>query len=131
MIYTSYFGNYKNFPTNCVAISITQYPPKGWKGLELRSLAPSVQLLNDYKQKAIDEYVFELRYLAQLNKDSNLRESIKAVLLELDKKYENVILCCYEKSGDFCHRHVLAQWLGGDGGLKVHIEEFGENGVTG
>jgi len=45
MIYTSYFANWRNFPVNSVAISITRFPPKNWTGLEIKSLAPSEKLL--------------------------------------------------------------------------------------
>jgi uncharacterized protein (DUF488 family) len=24
---------------------------------------------------------------------------------------EGKVLLCYEKSGDFCHRHLVAEWL--------------------
>lgn len=43
-------------------------------------------------------------------------------LIELKKKFtpeqilemlpDKCILLCYEKTGDFCHRHLLAEWLG-------------------
>jgi len=29
-----------------------------------------------------------------------------------EKIGDNVVLCCYEKPGDFCHRHILIKWLG-------------------
>ncbi|WP_292473800.1 DUF488 family protein [Methanosphaera sp.] len=112
-IYTSYFANWHNFPEGSIIVSITRFAPKGWNGLELRSCAPSEGLLRDYKNGNIDEYIFEQRYIMQLNKDSNLRERIKAVLNELVKK-NDVILCCYEKKGDFCHRNILSKWLSPD-----------------
>ena len=34
-------------------------------------------------------------------------------------KCDNIILLCYEKSGDFCHRHILADWLEENFGYKV------------
>lgn len=36
---------------------------------------------------------------------------------------KDVALCCYEKPGDFCHRHILAKWLTENTGIK--ITEFG------
>ena len=120
-IYTSYFGNYRNFPEGSVTVSITRFPPKNWKGLQLQSLAPTADKLQKLKNKEIDETVFSYQYLAQLNKDSNLRERVKAVLYHLDKEYKNVILCCYETKDEFCHRHILAEWL------NMNIKELGEN----
>ena len=34
----------------------------------------------------------------------------------------NTILLCYEKSGDFCHRHVLADWL--EENFEYKVEEY-------
>lgn len=45
MIYTSYFGNWKNFPIGAYVVSITRFPPKNWSGLEMKNLAPSEELL--------------------------------------------------------------------------------------
>ncbi len=36
---------------------------------------------------------------------------------------QDVALCCYEKPGDFCHRHILAKWLTEKTGIE--IKEFG------
>ena len=126
-IYTSYFSNWRNFPEDSIVISITQYAPKGWKGLELRSCAPSEGLLHDWKNGSIDEYIFKQRYLMQLNKDSNLRQRIIALLKGLMKEHnKDIILCCYEKTGDFCHRNILREWLLPD----IMINELGDNNGT-
>ena len=111
-IYTSYFANWHNFPKDSIIISITRYPPKGWKNLELQSLAPSATLLQDWKNGSIDEYIFKQRYIMQLEKDSNLRPRAIALLKGLIQEHnKDIVLCCYEKSDDFCHRHILAEWL--------------------
>ena len=120
-IYTSYFGNYRNFPANSVAVSITQFPPKGWKGLEIKSVAPTADKLMRYKNHEIDETIFSYQYLAQLNKDNNLKPRVQALLQYLEKQYENVILCCYETPDNFCHRQKLSDWL------DMNIKELGEN----
>jgi uncharacterized protein (DUF488 family) len=46
------------------------------------------------------------------------------VLLDLQKLAGDKIPCllCYEKPGDFCHRHIVAEWLHNN--LGVHVEEF-------
>jgi hypothetical protein len=36
------------------------------------------------------------------------RSSIKEVLRDLG---DDAVLLCYEKPGQFCHRHLVAQWL--------------------
>lgn len=120
-IYTSYFGNYRNFPTNSVTVSITRFPPKGWKGLEIQSVAPTADKLMKFKNHEIDENIFSWQYLMQLNKDSNLKPRVQAMLRFLDETYGNVVLCCYETANEFCHRHLLADWL--DMNIKEIINE--------
>lgn len=46
-----------------------------------------------------------------------------------EKIGDNVVLCCYEKPGDFCHRHILIKWLGEGQELswlkfKIDLESF-------
>ena len=31
----------------------------------------------------------------------------------------DAILCCYEKSGEFCHRHMAAAWLQDELGIEI------------
>lgn len=43
--------------------------------------------------------------------ERNLKaEDIKIVLNSI---HRDIILCCYETPEEFCHRHILAEWLGG------------------
>ena len=32
---------------------------------------------------------------------------------------DDCVLLCYEKSGDFCHRHLVANWLSDNLGIEV------------
>lgn len=43
----------------------------------------------------------------------------KVDILELLKDEENPILLCYEKGQDFCHRHVLAEYIEMKYGITV------------
>ena len=44
------------------------------------------------------------------------------VLKFLDSFETDIILLCYEKSGDFCHRHIVADWIESE--LKKRVEEY-------
>ena len=109
-IYTSYFGNYKNFPEGSLVIGVVRHPPNE-SVLNFEQLAPSVELLRQYKNKQIDEFVFKIVYLTELADRGLNSKAIKEVLLDVAKD-KDVILCCYEKPEDYCHRHILAKWLG-------------------
>ena len=118
-IYTSYFANLKNLEKDdIVPIGICCYPPKWFKGPNLRAIAPSPDILEKCKSSHAE---YEKRYRAEvlsLFKDANiLLERISFISCGKD-----AALCCYEKPSDFCHRHILAKWLEEQTGIKV--EEF-------
>lgn len=105
LIKTSYFGNWRNFPKDYTQISVAQYSPPAWSGDIFKELAPSVELLYKWKQNKITEKEYKNIYLAELN-SKFMPEEV------LEKLPEKSLLLCYEKAGSFCHRHILADWLG-------------------
>lgn len=112
MIQTSYFANHRNFPKNKRLISISRFTPKWFKeDYNALELAPSSKLLKDYKDGLIDEAGYDKRY-----KEETLS---KLDPKEIAKKYKDSIFLCYE-SDDFCHRHIVADWLRDNG---ENIEE--------
>lgn len=129
MIYTSYFAKIKKMPENIVPVSISQWPPKGYEGLQCKDLAPTKDILMEYKNSNEDDKVKESRYneryinevLGKLDLKqvlSNLQSQIDMDtldLLETDKIWESknlhIALVCFEKSGDFCHRNLVAEKL--------------------
>lgn len=118
-IYTSYFANLKNLEKDdIVPIGICCYPPKWFKGPNLRAIAPSPDILEKCKSSHAE---YEKRYRTEvlsLFKDANiLLERISFI-----SGGKDAALCCYEKPSDFCHRHIFAKWLEEQAGIKV--EEF-------
>lgn len=97
MIFTSYFANYRNFG-DLTPISISRFPPKGFKGEQRLDLAPSSSLLKRYKEGLVSEEEYAIEYLASLPEEINIPD--------------NTVLLCYEKKGDFCHRRLLGDKLG-------------------
>lgn len=113
MIYTSYFSNWRNFPEGAKVVGITQYPPKGWDTTKQNwtGLAPSPELLQQFKNHQINEAVFKFQYLEELEKKyGNKKQDIVNYLKHISQEHD-LVLCCYEKKGDFCHRHILREWL--------------------
>ena len=105
--YTSYFSNYRRFPENAKLFSIAQYTPKTKTPIEsLIELAPSKQLIHAMKDGLINEEQFTQEYVKQLNKLCKLPN-----LLSYCSQHDIVIFLCYEKPSDFCHRHILADYL--------------------
>lgn len=89
--------------------SIALYPPKGWRGLEIEELAPDPYMFNLYKTGVMMEDTFKRLYHRQLEEitQNRIEEIVKQASCGND-----IALLCYEAPGDFCHRKVLADFMG-------------------
>ena len=118
MIYTSYFANIiKLDKSKYLPVGITRYPPKWFIGHNIEMVAPSKELLLKWKNKEVDEDTYKIWYIDDL-------ESKKVQILKyfslLNRPYaKDIVLCCYEKSNDFCHRHLFREWLSENLNLEV------------
>lgn len=126
MIYTSYFAKIKKSPWYYTPVSICAKPPNGYSGLEYKKLAPSYSILMEYKRAPDKEqYIkrFESEILDKLNPHDVVKDllALTGNLKGLDYGPE-ILLVCYEKPSDFCHRHLVANWLNEYG---YQIEELG------
>lgn len=118
MIYTSYFAKIRKFSNNIIPVSIARFQPK-WLDKNIiicNELAPSIKCLTDYKEtNNQDEYI--KTYIEDILSKYNAHDIIK--LLESKTGIKDIVnnpnthiaLCCYEKPTDFCHRHLLADFL--------------------
>lgn len=73
----------------------------------LISLAPSIKLLNDYRNNKIDWNEYKKRYIKEM-------ESKNELISELKKRSDNgeiITLLCWEKSDEFCHRKLLKELI--------------------
>ena len=101
MIYTTYFAKTKSIEEKDKLVSITRFPPKNINMKSFQKLAPSKELLKKYKADGDKEH-----FKNEFNKYLDSLD-VKAFAEFLD----GYMLCCYEKSTDFCHRHLVAEWF--------------------
>jgi len=110
---TSYFAKYKKIEN---AVSIALSSPKGFKGKEYKKLAPPSWLLKKYKNDNDKDFYIKAYYDEVLNN------------LDPDKVYKELgkdaVLLCWEKSGKFCHRYLVSEWLSHN--LKICITEYSD-----
>ena len=108
MIYTSYFAKKKEiedtYGLKCISISL--WTPKGITIDKYPQLAPTKDILTKYKANP-DKAKYYHRY-------------INEVLSKLDvnkvyKDLDGYVLLCYEKTEDFCHRHIVSEWFRNNG----------------
>lgn len=127
MIYTSYFANLKNLPDNFIPISICGKAPEGYTGLQYRKLAPKYDFFMEGKKNHDNDYYikcFDERVLSKLDVLTVIRNLID--LIPADSQAKQICLICYEKPEDFCHRHLVSQWLN-DNGFECKEWENNQN----
>ena len=113
MIYTSYFAKLKYLPDNVVPIAICGKTPDWYKGLQYKKLAPKYDFFIKWKKNHDNEYYikcFNEQVLNKLNASQVIME-LKHLCKNYSNNYSDICLICYEKSSDFCHRHLVANWL--------------------
>ncbi len=119
-IYTSYFANVKNVPEHISPVSIARFPPRWFKGLCFMDIAPPKELLWKSKQGKITEDEYTAQYISCLERKFTPESLIRKLKTLFGGK--DIILLCFERRGEFCHRRLLAEWL--QSGLNILVEEL-------
>ena len=111
-------GNYEECKVgNLISISGDRGRKVGYIGKALPKLAPKKAFWNIFNSN-----------IGKIPEEQNIRyyieEYYKQVLSKVDieellKDEKDPILLCYEKGQDFCHRHVLAEYIEMKYGIKV------------
>ena len=120
MIGTSYFASrvvkaVKGKPVRLVSISlVTRY----CKCERYKALAPTKEMIELAHAGKFDEYT--KRY----------REEILSKLdpLKVYEELDGAILLCWEKSGSFCHRRLVAEWL--EAATGEEVPELDEDSIV-
>lgn len=112
MIYTTYFAKLKSLPKDIIPISICGKAPDWYKGIQYKKLAPKYDFFIRWKETHDNDYYikcFKEQVLDKLNAWD--------VVSELVGPHSgiDIALVCYEKPADFCHRHLVAEWLRDNG----------------
>ncbi len=121
MLSTSYFANVldRNHPSaeNVIPVSISRMIPAYFDGIAMNDVAPSQALVMASKNGLISDAEYRLRYqkevLDHLDLTAFLKHLAEVTGVEdpVGDKEHLIVLCCYEKNGEFCHRHLLADYL--------------------
>ena len=114
MIYTSYFAKLKDLPEHIIPISICGKAPNWYKGLQYKKLAPKYDFFMEWKKNHDNDYYIKC-FIEQVLDNLNVLTVLRD-LIDLANSKDSLIgkefcLICYEKPDDFCHRHLVANWL--------------------
>lgn len=108
---TSYYAKNHDHPN---AVSIAGKAPHWYKGREYKKLAPKWGFFQKYKNDGNEDDYTVSYYLEVLSKLDPQEV--------YDELGEDAVLLCWEQTGHFCHRHLVAQWFEEE--LGVDIEEL-------
>lgn len=100
MIYTSYFGSPK-IRNRQELYSIARSSPKTFIGGRISKLMPGWDLISHWKRNK-DKLYYREKYALVLAKCDVHRAG---------EVLQGKTLLCWEASGYFCHRHLVAEWL--------------------
>jgi uncharacterized protein YeaO (DUF488 family) len=109
MIYTSYYANHRKWAEHLLTeYQISNTKPKWWSFdiAKIDELIPPWALVDGYKKGTVTEKQFETAYTEQLNASGINSQYLSKLLVT-----EDILLLCWEKPGQFCHRHILREWL--------------------
>ncbi|WP_193200385.1 DUF488 family protein [Nostoc sp. MG11] len=122
-IYTSYYtGTIKG-----EAVSISLYPPKRFQGRHLPLFAPTPELLKWWKSSTKDASA-QQEYKQQFRNILDSRQQLIDLWVRKQQQSSaDLTLCCFEKSGDFCHRHQVGEEV-----VQTYLPEYwgGEIGTS-
>lgn len=113
-MYTGYFAKLKSYEeAGLVPVSIALKTPDWYHGAQYKKLAPKWSFFSEWKNgshKGDNDYYmqhFKTEVLDNLDPEQVVKELEGFTGVSRDK----IILICYEKPGDFCHRHLVSMWL--------------------
>lgn len=107
-IYTSYFAKLNKIDSNIKPVAICAMIPKNIKIPNIKKLAPTWDILKEYKTtNNKDKYT--LRYKSEVLQHISCQKLLNK--LESYSEGKDIVLICYEKPTDFCHRHIVAEWI--------------------
>ena len=119
-------GNYFECKAgNLISISHDKGKSAGFEGKTISQLAPNRQFWDVWRDNRgkISDDENNKYYIEEYYKQILLKANIE----ELLKDEENPILLCYEKEGEFCHRHIVAEYIEYKYGIKVRDIKIDEN----
>ena len=91
--------------------------PEWYTGKWTKRLAPKWAFFDAYKKGKLDEAGYRLEFDRLVLEPLDPHEIYKS-LMSMYPGESDVTLLCYETPDEFCHRHIVAEWLM-DAGIEV------------
>ena len=117
-LYTSYFAKVKHLQeagfNNLVCVA--GYAPKFFYDIPNARFYPDLAPMKSWFWEWKNNHLSNDWYIEKYNETVLSKLDPNKVVSDLGN---NAVMLCYEKPGDFCHRHLIADWLSTNTGAKV------------
>lgn len=124
-MFTGYFANLKKYQ-GLIPIAICQFLPKYIGNiLSYKKVAPPAHLVLECKNNGINRKQYIQTYSEEVLNHLDANKVLDDLRSLSGNHLSEIILLCYEKPGDLCHRHLFADWLRSKKGIE--ISEFQNN----
>lgn len=131
-MYTGYFDKCTKYKElGLVPVSIAIRTPPYILDLRYPKLAPTPELFFEWKygNHRGDNAYYTKRFVEEvLGKFKDPAEALNELCQMAGTSHDRIILLCYEKPGQFCHRHLVANWIGKTFCEEINMEKY--NGRT-
>ena len=112
-IYSTYWGNLARMEKyRFTFVSVAAFSPKVKRELYevYKPLAPNGKDLSELKRGDLSKEEYRIRYGKQLQAMDP--DKVAGELMDLAKdSSHDIVICCYEKPPQTCHRYRIAKWL--------------------
>ena len=122
-LHTSYFAKVKQLQqmgfTNLVCVA--GYAPKFFFDVSGARFMPDLAPRKDWFWEWKKGHLPNEWYIQKYNETVLSKLNPAKVIEELG---DGAVMLCYEKPADFCHRHLIAEWIEANTGVKVSEVQF-------
>ena len=124
MIYTSYFANCRNIPSDIFKVSIARYSDRFPDIPKYEKLMPAKDLLYKIKNGIYNQFQYTKKfnaYLSSIDPEDIVEE------LNTMSGGRDIVLLCYEAPDKFCHRQLVCKWFVDN---FIRCQEYGQPELT-
>lgn len=129
-LYTSYFAKVKQLQESGFnnLVCVAGYAPKFFYDVPNARFMPELAPKRCWWRVWHDKFKDNPNSSESIEWYTNIYRDIVLSNLNLNNVMEelgdNAVMLCYEKPGDFCHRHLIADWIAKNTGMTVEEVDF-------
>ena len=121
-LYTSYFAKTKQLiEMGLRPVCVAGYAPKFFFDTSNAHFYPDLAPRREWFWEWKSKHLSNEWYIEKYNETVLSKLNPEKVLSDLG---DNAVMLCYEKPTDFCHRHLIAEWLERTTGTNVKEIQF-------